>query len=659
MRTAVERSLARWAPWLPGLALVLLVPLEALARGGGGEHYSAPSRDRDSGGGGGDGSIPIELLYWLVRLTFRYPHIMLPLIGVGVAVWYFYQRNLHPTGATQRAFQQREAEQRTQVSTRDVQGWVNALRLKDPQFELQPLIDRTRQLFLSLQDAWFKRDMSPVRPFLSDATYQRFDVQLQLMAAQGVRDAITDIEVLDVQLIGLDQSQWFDTVHMRVRARMRDTDVAASASESEAIAAAKRASLEAFTEVWSFVRKPGVQTRIGEDLFQGKCPQCGAPYKGGAANRCEYCGAIVNSGNYDWTLSEITQGIEHVRHYAQVDNLREARQADPALNLEILEDRASLLFWKWIDAQSRGTTERLHKVAAPQTLSRLDEELGGLRERGRRKVFLECAVGGVITRGFTLNPEGFDRADIEVRWSARMGIGPANEHPPSSLPTMPQRWVFTLVRKHGAQTNTDNGMSTNRCPQCNAPLTDSAAITCDYCGAALGSGERDWVLASADPFESWDAREQRRFDAAANQRRNAVRAPAPARPPTVDEPAPVQGVVDDVIADPQERQRLLYMMAALAASDGEVASAERKLLELCARRWSVPWSNVEMAINAGPQLFTRLVQRGTPEAEVFLRNLVEMALVDGRIDRKERRMLEFAAGHLGLTDKLTEFLRDR
>ena len=28
---------------------------------------------------------------------------------------------------------------------------------------------------------------------------------------------------------------------------------------------------------------------------------------------CEFCKAIVNSGNYDWTLSEITQGIEHVR----------------------------------------------------------------------------------------------------------------------------------------------------------------------------------------------------------------------------------------------------------------------------------------------------------------------------------------------------------
>jgi len=657
MRTASSRSLARWAPWLLlGLGPVLLVPLVALARGGGGENYTAPSSDRDSGGGGG--AIPIELIFWVIRLTFRYPHIMLPLIGISVFAWRYYQRNVHPTGATQRAFQQREAEARTTVSTQDVQGWTHALRLKDPQFQLQPLLDKTRQLFVELQEAWFKRDMSPVRPFLSDATYQRFEVQLQLMKDQGVRDALTDIDVMDVQLIGLEQSEWFDTVHLRVRARMRDTDVPATASVAEAIAAAKRVPVEAFTEVWSFVRKPGVQTRIGADLFQGKCPHCGAPFAGGAANRCEYCGAIVNSGNYDWTLSEITQGIEHVRHWAQVDNLREARETDPALNLEMLEDRTSLLFWKWVDAQSHGTTKRLHKVASAEAISRLDEENTRLRERRQRKVFLECAVGGVITRGFELNPGGFDKAHVEVRWSARMGVGPANERPPA-LPTIPQRWVFTLLRKHGARTNTDNGMSTNRCPQCNAPLTDSAAVTCDFCGTALGTGERDWVLASADPLEAWDAREQRRFDTTqqAARRRNVVRPPVAAAAAAAASSAPPPG--DDVVADPQERQRLLYMMAAIAASDGSVEPTERKLLELCARRWSVPWDNVQMALNSGPQLFTRLVPRGTPEAEVFLRHIVDMALVDGRIDRKERKMLEYAATHLDLTDKLPELLNGR
>jgi tellurite resistance protein len=658
----VTTRLARWAPWLPALT-VLLVPLLALARGGSGENYTR-GNDRDSGGDGG-GDI-LYILFELLTFAFRYPKLGIPLLILfGVGYW-FYRRNLHPTGATQRAFEQREAEQRTQVSGRDVQGWVNALKLKDPAFELQPVLDRVGQLFMALQEAWFKRDMSPVRPFLSDATYQRFNVQLALMQAQGVRDAIADIQVLDVQLVGLSQSQWFDNIHVRIRARMRDTDVPASTPDAQAVAAAHRAPSEAFTEVWTFVRKPGAQTRLGEGLFQGKCPNCGAPFKGGAANSCEFCGAVVNSGNYDWTLSEITQGIEFVRHHTTVDGLMQAREADPALNLEIMEDRASLLFWKWIDAQSRAEPERLAKVANAEALTRLSDELEGLRRHGRRRVFLECAVGGVNVRSLELHPTGFDKAHVEIRWSARMGVGPANQRPPE-LPTVPQRWVFTLLRKHGAQTNTANGMSTSRCPQCNAPLTDSAATTCDFCGTQLGSGERDWVLASALTFEQWNVQESQHYQAAVLRKALERRPMATgvsaevganvgrgARAP--EDTGADAGVGAQVVTDVRERERLLYMMAAIAAADGQVGPNERRMLKLCSERWSIPWQNVEMALSSGPQLFERLVPRGSPEAEVFLRHIVDMALVDGRIDRQERRMLETAAAQLGVPERLQEML---
>lgn len=638
--------LSRWAPWLPPtLALLALVaPLAALARGGGGEHYTRPSSGDD-----GDGGIPFWLINEILFLAIRYPKVVLPLLILGGIGYWLYRRNLHPDATTRRAIEQREADRRTQVSSRDVSGWVNALKRKDPAFELQPVLDRTRWLFLALQKAWFQRDMTPVRPFLSDATWQRFNGQLQLLAAQGVRDAITDFEVLDLQLIGLEQSEWFDSIHLRVQARMRDADVPASFTDAQATEAARRAPMEAFTEVWTFVRKPGAQTRVGADLYQGKCPNCGAPYAGGAANKCDYCGAVVNSGNYDWTLSEITQGVEHERGHKTVGGLREAREADPALNLEILEDRASLLFWRWIDAQSRGDLKPLAKVASPEALQRLGKELEDLRHRGRRRVFLECAVGSVEVRGLEVDPASHDLAHVEIRWSARMGVGPVNE-PPPKLPTVPQRFVFTLMRKHGARTNTANGMSTDRCPQCNATLTDSAATACDFCGTQLGSGERDWVLLSALPCEAWSVEQDQRHQAAVLRKAVSVEK-------TQGAPAPVAG--GDMVMDAQERQRLLYMMAAIAAADGEVSSSERKLLKLCSERWGVEWANVEMALGAGTQLFERLVPRGTPEAEVFLRNIVEMAMVDGRIDRKERRMLESAAAHLGMQERLSTMLGER
>jgi tellurite resistance protein len=610
MRTA-SKTLLRLAPWL--LAALALVPLVALARSGGGEHYT--TGDRDDGDG-----VDLWILFKLIELAFRYPKVGVPLL-ILAGIFYFYQRRTNATGATRRAIQRHEAEQRTRVSETDVQVWTRALKSKDPQFELKTVTDRVARLFPLLQETWFKRDLTPVRPFLSDATYQRLNVQLRILADQGVRDAITDVKLLGVQLIGLEQSEWFDSIHVRVRGEMRDTDVPASYSDEQALAEARKARPESFTEVWTFVRKPGAQTRIGQDLFQGKCPNCGAPYKGGATNVCEYCQAVVNSGNYDWTLSEITQGMEFNRYAPNVPGLFEARQADPALNLEILEDRASLLFWKWIDAQSQADARRMAQVASPAMMSRLGEELEPLKAR---RVFLECAVGAVNTRSLEINPGGDDQAHVEIRWSARMAEGPA----------LPQRWVFTLTRKHGAKTNTSNGMATDRCPQCNAPLTGGGVSTCEYCGTQLGTGERDWVLASTLVFEAWNMRER--------QLRGSV--------------APVAAPHRDTVMDAQERERLLYMMASIAAADGAVDEQEKKLLRLCAKRWEVSWKNVEMALSAGPQLYNRLIPRGSPEAADFMRHLVEIALVDGRVDRKERRMLEAAASHLNVLPQLEQLL---
>jgi uncharacterized tellurite resistance protein B-like protein len=627
--------LFRICRWLP-LVTSILLPALSWARVGGGQHYKS-GRDSDShsapSGGGGDlGGI----VFYLIALTFERPGLMCPLLFVGGLVFFMVLRNRDRPGATQKAFEQREADLRTQVSPRDVEGWVNTLKLKDPGFELTPFLERAKHLFLEMQLAWLKRDLSPVRPFMSDATFQRLKTQLKLMQDQGIRDALADVQVLDTQLIGLEQSDWFDTVHVRIKAQMRDVDVPASASEAEATRAARAANLESFTEVWSFVRKPGAKTRIGEDLYQGKCPNCGAPFRGGATNNCEFCKAVLNSGNYDWTLAQITQGIEHVRYYSTIDGLLEARKSDPALNIEALEDRASLVFWKWIEAQSSGESRRLSKLCTSECLGSLDAELSALKRQSRRKVFLECAVGGVLARLFRPDYTGeYDEAHLEIRWSAKMAIGPESE-PPPALPTVPQRWMFKLVRKRGATTNTTNGMSTSRCPHCSAPLTDSLSTRCDYCEVELSSGARDWVLASAQTIEAWNSREDEIFRAVSAK---------PGQKPT-----------EEVITDVVERERLLYMMAALAAADGVVDDSERKLLKLCSNRWSIPWAKVEMALSAGPQLFDRLVPKGSPEAEVFLHSLLQMALVDGRIDKHELRMLQFAALRLGIPERLEQIL---
>jgi tellurite resistance protein len=568
-----------------------------------------------------------------VLFFLAHPVFSLAMLGVAFVIWRAFRNSFGATASTQRAFEAADTREPSPPSAREVTTWVDTLRASDPDFDLVIFLDQVKGLFLRVQGAWAAGDLGPVRRDLSDATFQRFRVQLDLMRGQGVRNVTADMAVLDLQAVGLERTSAFDTLHVRIRAQARDVDVPVSLSPGEAMERARRAPLEPFIEAWSFVRRPGTRSRKDGLLPPGKCPNCGAPFEGGAAGNCTYCGAIVNSGAYDWVLAEITQGVEAGSAPLEVPGLEALRAVDPALSLEVVEDRASLLFWGWIDVQARGEPGRMAKLATPDLLAEMAADLAGLRSRRRTRVFLQAAVGSVAVRGIEAGP-ATTLAHVEVRWSARMGVVPEGASA-GTLATLPQRWIFTLARKAGVKTDQARGMATARCGNCGAPLGDSVQPTCEHCGATLNDGAHDWVLTRAEPFEVWAAR---------SRAQPAPRAAAPG-------PAG-----RDLVMDASERQRLLYTMAAMAAADGGVDDRERRMLKLCAERWGVPYENVELALKADPALFERLVPPPGPAGESFLRSLVQIALVDGKVDRQERRMLESAAARLGLKERLPELL---
>jgi hypothetical protein len=370
------------------------------------------------------------------------------------------------------------------------EGWVTRLREGDPDFHVDALLDRVKQVYLRTQEARFLRDLSTVRALMSDATHQRFRTELALLDQAGQREALAEVRVHGLQLVGLVQSRWFDTLHVAVDARLRRRLVPADTSDADARAQAEAEFAETRVEVWSFVRKLGNRTR-GEGLLEGKCPNCGAPFRGGHTNQCEYCQAIVNSGNYDWTLSEITRGRDHEEalRSSEIAGLPEAQRADPALNLQILEDRASLIFWKWLEARALGEPRRLSKLADARWLH--------AGQIGSPEAFRALEVSGVDTQSFLIDAHG-QQAVVEVRWHGQVARG-ADQ--PTSWRGHRCRTRLTLARGPHVKTRTDNGMSTHRCPSCNAPLGDSLTPRCDFCQAELVASREDWILVGEDSLD--------------------------------------------------------------------------------------------------------------------------------------------------------------
>jgi hypothetical protein len=111
---------------------------------------------------------------------------------------------------------------------------------------------------------------------LSDGLYRRFATQLAIRKQQGVRDALADHAIWRAQLHAVEQDAHFDTLHVALEGTSRDAEVSAALSYEEATARAATAKPEPYTEIWSFLRRPGAKTLAGDGALGGACPNCGA-----------------------------------------------------------------------------------------------------------------------------------------------------------------------------------------------------------------------------------------------------------------------------------------------------------------------------------------------------------------------------------------------
>jgi hypothetical protein len=329
--------------------------------------------------------------------------------------------------------------------------------------------------------------MRPARAFVSDGVFSRFQVQLGLMMQENRRNVMSDARILRTTLKGVEDANPLDVVHVEFTAQARDTEVPIRATDDQIRHALAHAKVEPYTEIWSLVRRTGAQTKPDGFAVGRACPQCGAPLDAGEIIRCRYCQTLVCSGEHDWVLAEITQVSEWRPRGRPVAGFDVLRSRDPGIAREILEDRASYLFWKWIQAGRTGSPAPLRKCAAPALLGD-----GGQRAHlAWAAAASDVAVGGADVVQCQLNgPDGYDRVTVEVFWSARMN---------GSRDYTPSRAVVRLARRTGARSPLS--MTALVCPTCGAPLVDSDTTRCDHCQTELAAGNQTWVLEDITPSQ--------------------------------------------------------------------------------------------------------------------------------------------------------------
>jgi uncharacterized tellurite resistance protein B-like protein len=215
-----------------------------------------------------------------------------------------------------------------------------------------------------------------------------------------------------------------------------------------------------------------------------------------------------------------------------------------------------------------------------------------------------------------------DRVVVEVHWDGRsLRVEPGGTRRIEAERRM-RRTLFVFTRRAGARSRVEHALTATCCSSCGAADDGSLASFCAYCNAPRIGDDSAWLLAEV----------RSAGDAAALQGELRALRSGPVPPPSP--------------------HGLLAWTASVLRADGEIGARERAGFERLALSFGVPAERVA-AMLAGTRAEDAAALHAADEADAraWLAALVEAALADGSLHRRERRLLRAAAARLGLAER--------
>lgn len=194
--------------------------------------------------------------------------------------------------------------QQTETLVNDVAG----LKRRDPAFSESKFLGEVSNLYVRFQDAWSARDLTDVRPHLTEELYAKSDRQVKGYIQRGQTNHVERVSVLSANIVGCTCDSKNDIVTVEILSRI--CDYVTDDRTGNVIRGDMNRELF-MTYRWTFIRTLGKLTAEDEIVDDKKCPNCGAPLDLNRSAVCEYCGSVVTSGEYGWVVSDI-KGISQV-----------------------------------------------------------------------------------------------------------------------------------------------------------------------------------------------------------------------------------------------------------------------------------------------------------------------------------------------------------
>jgi hypothetical protein len=174
------------------------------------------------------------------------------------------------------------------------------LEADDPEVTPEALGARLKLIYDELNRGWNAQDAALIRPLVSDGMMGYQTYWLEAYKAQGLKNQLEGAALQNFVMVKVRRDPSYDAVTLRFWASGADYTV----DTNGRVVGGSRGQQRQYSEYWTLIRGAGVR---GKPHAEAVCPSCGAALKVGMGGECEYCGAHVTRGEFDWVLSRIEQ----------------------------------------------------------------------------------------------------------------------------------------------------------------------------------------------------------------------------------------------------------------------------------------------------------------------------------------------------------------
>jgi predicted lipid-binding transport protein (Tim44 family) len=500
---------------------LLGLPVEALARGGGGSHggggHSSSSGGghssggfgghSSSGGGFGGGSGGVGVVGPGVAAGGGFDpfgtFVLIAIILVVILFVMFFARRGRAAAAS--------AEPWTPVRSGPdpaVLAGVAAIREADPQFEAESFLQRAEMAFLLVKRAYQDRNVHAAIAFMSHEVWQGWSQEVKAMIAAGQRPVLENLNVRGMQVPFVSHADTGDAiqVHFDYVAAWHTVEestgkLVSGATEDQRIG-----------ELWTFQRGPGAKTVVNGGATASKCPNCGGLLKLNDDGVCDYCKADIASGRYDWVVARVDadwfRGSRTLAAFGAAElepqaGLATIQAEDPQFETEAFRARAQQAFFALQQAWQDRDLSASRPFMSPGLYLGWSSQVQQLIELHKKNVLEGLRVDGLDVVK-VVHGDAFD--NVTVRVAATCADYEVDEQTGRMIfgSRSPSQFVeyWTFQRSVGAHT-TERSILDRVCPNCGAPLEINQVGECRYCQAAVTSGRFDWVLSRIEQEDEY------------------------------------------------------------------------------------------------------------------------------------------------------------